>query len=691
MKNTQDRGAATSPTAETALRSKAAVRSAGISAFLLRVLSATAWVLLLVLACGATSRAATLVTLYPIPQEVRSTHYTVTINGRSTPVVHAASNYYLLNFDTAGPVTIRVTASDPHFWDRGVEVQPMRLGIRPVRRGATISFHLAGPQKVSISRPGDHFAEADMLFLFANSQEQQHVSASSPGIRYYGPGVHHGSINAQSGDSIYLAAGAVVFGSLNIWQVHDVHVFGRGMIVYDGPQNPADDDGWMHKRDWHAIVMDQAHNIEIDGITTVVRSRTWQIQMKDSRNIGFYNIKVIAGTAGDANQDGMDWLGGGDTTVRDSFFRASDDVFALQGNWDGYSNAAMRIPGHDVTNISIERTTVSTSISNIVRVGWPQKTFNSAHLHMQDVDVLHTGFGECKVPFAFFELWADPGGSGSHSDYHFADIRLEDWYSLFQLRQALPSIRDVSFVGMWAMDGPGMLPSEALGNVRQVAIQDVAEGQDRPADIAGGAAPLIIKPAVAAATFTYTPGALQPHQPVHFTADAPEAAGRHFEWLFGDSARSEGRDVSHAFPDAEGTLLDGSGRFRVLLHVTENNGTQAWGSQSIVVAPRALESSLQVAGVQVHTFVVPAAGGYTFTLLTSKATDFAIDDLPAQKSPIPRTRVCGSPDDALQPVRVSAVLQAGKHQLRVNSADDSVPLVLWEGPGLPRQRLALDR
>ena len=53
---------------------------------------------------------------------------------------------------------------------------------------------------------------------------------------------------------------------------------------------------------------------------------------------------------------------------------------------------------------------------------------------IRNLDVTHTGFGACKVPFAFFELWADPDGRGSHSDYRMENIRLEDWYSPCQIR-----------------------------------------------------------------------------------------------------------------------------------------------------------------------------------------------------------------------------------------------------------------
>ena len=48
------------------------------------------------------------------------------------------------------------------------------------------------------------------------------------------------------------------------------------------------------------------------GLTCVIRSRTWSIQMKDSTGFTYDDLRVIGGNPGNANQDGMDWLGGGD-------------------------------------------------------------------------------------------------------------------------------------------------------------------------------------------------------------------------------------------------------------------------------------------------------------------------------------------------------------------------------------------
>ena len=682
------------------------------------------------LAGWGTAFAATRVSIAAIPEEVRTDYFVVTIDGRQTPVVHAASSYYLLNFDVDGPATVSVRAADAHYWDRGVEIQPMRYGIRPERRGATITFRIPGPVKLSIARPGDHFADAEMLFLLGSEPEakpeaepepepesepeagREKLEGKAAGVRYYGPGVHHVDIEAESGDRIYLAAGAVIFGSLNFWQVHDVRVYGRGMVIYDGPQDALDDSGWRHVPDWHCMVMDHAMNVEIDGITCITRSRTWQVQMRLSRGIGFYNVNIIGGEAHDANQDGMDWLGGGDATVRNCFIRASDDDFAVMGNWDGYTDEAMRAPGDDVTNITVEDSVVSTSISNTVRVGWPEKTFRSAHVRMRNLDVIHSGFGGCVVPFGFLEMWSDKVGVESHTDYRFEDIRLEDFYSLAQLRMVNPpGVQGVVFSGVTAVDGTGMVPSVLSGPVSGVVLDGVrtagkvaAQDADVPVEVSGGAAEPAYGPGPADASWTYAPGLVRPGDTVTFRVTVP-AVGWRYEWLFGDGSKSDGAVVEHAFPDAEGTLLDGSGRFRVLLHATRAGDDEVWASRGVVVASRVAPSLEGVAGVD-HPgvgpqppvagwdgwLVIPSDGGYTITLLTSRKATMTLDDLPPVRSPELRIEVCGLLGDAVQPVRVSAGLRAGYHRIRIqlepgieNEPAPAIggPAIYWEGPETP--------
>lgn len=673
--------------------------------------------------------------LAPVPREIGSSHFTVTIDGKATNVLHAAVNLYFLSFEAGKHRWITVTAPTENFWAKGVEIQPWRLGIRPSVQGRTIRFKLEGSAKITISRPGDYLGEAEMLYLFADPVEKKPPVTGRPGLRYFGPGVHTENIDAQTGDTIYLAPGAVVFGSLNVWGVEHVRVFGRGVLVYDGPQNPADDDGWMHKKNWHCIVMDHAQDITVEGITCVVRSRTWQIQMKDSRGILFDNVKVIGANAGNANADGMDWLGGGDTIVRNSFFRAADDIFAMQTSWEGYGTKAFSVRGSPVTNITVENSVLSTSISNVVRAGWPEKNFEGGNFRMRDTDVLHMGMGGCGVPFALMEFWADPGGRGVSSGFHFENIRLEDWYSLTQLRQPSPGIREVTFTDIAGLEMPSLVPSVVSGDVGGVAFDNVVDGGklvttegDVPVERRQGAMASSVENTGPRVHIVSTEGLMQPGQRVRFEAVPEGLSSQEYEyaWTFGDGTHARGRKVTHRFADTGGTLRDGSGRFRVLLHVSSPGDRHTWLYRPVIVSDAllpALRDTGYEAGVRSHyseldaggsgaeketaaisaTFglsmrrrqenyrvsfegvvAAPVDGTYRFVVIANEAASLIIDDRLEGDAPRPFPQVCGLAGNAARAITVYAPLAKGRHRLRVSETHttgvDDFHL-LWQVPG----------
>ena len=676
----------------------------------------------------------------PVPEEMRTERFTVKVDGKEAAIAHAATSYYYLNLDLPrhGRTTITITAPTDDYWARGVEVQPWQENIRPVRSGRDISFVLDHPAQLSIARPGDHLGGAEMLFVFANAAEKHPPTRASARLRYFAPGVYHENIDAHTGDSIYLAPGAVVFGSINVWQVDNVRIFGRGTVVYDGPQDPAHDTGWMHKRDWHVLVMDNAHHISVSGITLVTRSRSWMIQMKDSRFIDFDNIKVIGGCEGNANQDGMDWLGGGDTVVRNSFFRASDDIFAMYGNWDGYEPDVLTKPGHDVSNIRIENSVLSTGISNVVRANWPRKTFNSSNFLMRNVDVMHMGVGGCGIPFALMEIWADPGGHGDQGNYRFEDIRLEDWYSLVQLQQPNPRIHDIAFRNVWSLESPQMVPSTLKGDVDGVHLENV-KGPDKPVLFPDAKDVTNSTPADAIqAEFKFAPLNAAAGQTIVFDASSSRGAKLKYLWLFGDGTSAKGPIVHHALPDTEGTLRDGSGRFRVLLQVTDARGNVDWYYRPVVIRaslnpavteaealqpglhysfyqgewpslpdfaalPIAGKGSVDTLSAAVHEHStnygyvfegylrVPADGGYVFDLLGRDAARIEIDGQTVAESPAVWKQVCGSVGNSVQMATGSVGLRAGLHRLRVSmtqSSGDDAFAVEWQGPGLPLTPIA---
>jgi hypothetical protein len=696
--------------------------------------------LLAILAVAATAHAASHVQAAPVPAEMRSNAFTVAVNGQNVDVAHAAASYEFVSFDITGPVDIAITAAEKGFWDRGVDIQPWRLGLRATRDGQTIRFHLAAPAKLSITRPGDFLNYAKMLFVFVGSPPPPPPRDSS--IQTYKAGVYHQSLNPKSGETIYLAPGAYFFGSLNLWKVHDVHVLGRGTIVYEGPQDPTSDEGWMQKPDWHCIGTMEASKVEIDGLTCIIRSRTWSIQMKDSSGFVYNDLRVIGGNPGNANQDGMDWIGSSDGVVRNSFFRASDDVIALMGNWDGYKDEDMLRPGKDVQDIVVEGSVLSTSISNVVRAGWPRKIFNSRNFTLRDSDILHAGIGACGQTFGLLGFWGANGAKGDHSNYTFENLFLDDWYSLVQIEQDQPAVHGFTFRDIWALDQPPLDVSTISGKVAGVVFDNVKYGQTRatndadlPLVVSGGAEPGHFEASKGpVAAFEVNPPVIVPGEKISFTARAMPNA--QYTWLFGDGTGAQGRRVTHKFPDALGTELEGaqngSGRFRVLLHVEDQRGQEDWASQGVVAVAK-WRDAVDVPGASApgltwqvypgdwtelpnlarekavfsgdapnlradaqgftHYAVawdglidIPADGGYTFRLIARDGARLVVDGLEVAKTGPPFAQVCGAPGNAERYDLGSLGLRAGKHTLHLeglHSASEGAPRLLWEGPALP--------
>ncbi len=693
-----------------------------------------------ILALPVAAHAAARVEAAPVPPEMRATDFTVRVNGQPVDVAHAAASYDYVSFDGRGPFNVEIRAAEPGFWARGVDIEPWRLGLRPARDGQTIRFRLAGPAKLSISRPRDFLNHAKMLFLFAGAPPPP--MPRKQGIHVYQPGVYHGSLNPKSGETYYLAPGSYFFGSLNLWKVQNVKILGRGTIVYDGPQDPNSDEGWMQLPDWHCIGAMEAHNVEIDGLTCIVRSRTWSIQMKDSTGFLYDDLRVIGGNPDNANQDGMDWLGGGDAVVRNAFIRSSDDVFAMQGNWDGYTEEEMLRPGHDVQNILIEHSELSTSISNIVRAGWPRKIYNSRNFILRDSDILHGGIGACGQTFGLLGIWGADGARGYHTNFTFENLFLDNWYSLAQMEQEYPGLEGFAFRNIWALDQPPLADSTMTGDVAGVSFDNVKYGQSRatvnadlPLTTADGAHPAkFVSPRGPVAAFKVDPPVFAPGQQVTFTAQLSPRA--RYTWLFGDGTQGTGRRARHRFPDADGTELDGTkygaGRFRVLLHVEDRLGQEDWAAQGVVAVAKWHEAAFplgpMVAGLAWQIYPgewtelpnlageravvtgegsglyadsqgfthyaaawdgfleIPADGGYTFHLMDRDGARLVIDGVEVAKTGPPFAEVCGSPGNAMRYDRGSLGLRAGKHTFHLeglHSASPGSPRLLWEGPGVP--------
>jgi hypothetical protein len=309
------------------------------------------------------------------------------------------------------------------------------------------------------------------------------------------------------------------------------------------------------------------------------------------------------------------------------------------------------------------------------------------------------------------------------------------------MEQETPGLQEFTFRNIWAFDQPPLTPSTITGTVSGVTFDNVKYGQTRasgnvdlPLTVGNGAQqPRFPAHHGPLAAFTVDPPVIAPKQQVTFTAKA--SPGARYTWLFGDGSVGHGRRVTHSFPDADGTELDGengAGRFRVLLHVEGKASSEDWAAQGVVAvakwhdtanpsgptlpglawkiypgtwvdlpdltkqrsvfsgeAPN-LNSSAQgftrYATAWDGFIYIPADGGYTFHLIDRDGARLVMDGVEVAKTGPPFAQVCGSPGNAVRYERGSLGLRAGLHTFRLeelHGVSQGSPRLLWEGPALP--------
>lgn len=392
-----------------------------------------------------------------VPWEFSSARYTVKVNGQAVPVFLSAMNLHFASFDMSAEADVEVTINDndynrhdglkyptaSEFWGAGACLRPASSGCIAKTEGRKATFTLTRPGQYCVDRTGPSDFRDEALFIFANPPEAITSKTDKEVIRLEA-GIHHRNIDLRSGQTLYLAAGAVLFGAINIWNAEDVRICGRGVIVYDGPNARSFDSGWMVRPNWHPVTTRNVRGLTLEGVTFVNRSRTWSLQFTRTFDADFDNIKIIASCPENLNADGMDWYGGGRAKVRNSFIRCADDCFAFHtedasmalrvdrgggGTLPGAPHKATPVTTGKFTDLTIENCVLWPTVANVMRAGWSNQNLSTSRISMRNCDVIRM---ETPLRSWLGADWAiftavQPSGDGVclHEDYVFEDIRVE--------------------------------------------------------------------------------------------------------------------------------------------------------------------------------------------------------------------------------------------------------------------------
>jgi hypothetical protein len=235
------------------------------------------------------------------------------------PVISGTDLTSFASFDVGAPVQVAITCAEEI---KSIKVLPAGSDAAPVVSGHGVTFTVTRPEKLTVEVNGNW---VNALHLFGNAPETDVPKPDDPNVIYYGPGVHRvGTTIVKSGQTVYLAPGAVLYGTLDggkpkaaIFMMLGDHATLRGRGIIDASLCP---------RGTRAIVGIYGTHIRVEGV--VLRDcGGFNVPVRRASDVEIANIKVF-GWRG--NSDGTDICNSHHVRLTDSFYRTFDDLIVLK-------------------------------------------------------------------------------------------------------------------------------------------------------------------------------------------------------------------------------------------------------------------------------------------------------------------------------------------------------------------------
>ncbi|MBA3706283.1 MAG: T9SS type A sorting domain-containing protein [Bacteroidetes bacterium] len=238
-------------------------------------------------------------------------------NNYATEAIKSETSVSFTNVSFSGTsINVRITCK---FTANNVTIRPLDYGVNAVRSGNVITFTLSSPRKISIEVND----RKNPLFIFADTPDVPNTKATY----YYAPGtVTNIGLQKQlkSGESVYIAGGAVVEGSFKFdWNSNNISVKGRGILCMGEWLWESKDLAFLGPK---AMFSTATNRLQMEGII-LANSTGWQISIYNSDGNKCYdnqfrNLKLISWNP---NSDGI-WVNGNNIVVDDCFIFNNDDA-----------------------------------------------------------------------------------------------------------------------------------------------------------------------------------------------------------------------------------------------------------------------------------------------------------------------------------------------------------------------------
>ena len=241
---------------------------------------------------------------------------------------HCVEKASLAYFDFEGQVEVSVTSRNGSV--ETARVRPLSYGIEPAVTDSTLTFTLDRPRNLSVEINGDIFhnlhlfagaADANNPIDGVNVRNERQLARKRKDVIYFGPGLHKiDTLFPVSGQTVYIAGGAVVRGTIHVKDVSDVKICGRGIVHPSGRGE--------------GVYVQRSKNIEVDGIIST------QCPVGGSDGVKISNVKVISSYGWG---DGLNVFASSNVHYDGCFARTSDDCTTVYATRKGFVGSCRNI------------------------------------------------------------------------------------------------------------------------------------------------------------------------------------------------------------------------------------------------------------------------------------------------------------------------------------------------------------
>jgi hypothetical protein len=284
-----------------------------------------------------------------------SSEFRVTVDSKNVLVYSSPIPVAFCSFDMNKPVDIVIKCLTRDV--KWADLRPLSSGIKPIiKSDSTISFRITRPGQFSIEINGTIKIP---IFLFANSPETDKPLRSDKNVLYFERGKIHypGTIILKDNQQVYIEEGAIVVGNITGKNVHNIKVFGHGILDGSYSKQFMDSCASVNKTNGYGkfearggdinglILLSECRDVTIDGIT-LYNSKTWDVVPALCNNVNINNIKIVSDNNSD---DGIDIVSTKNIRITNSFIRTKDDCIALKSHAKPSSSTEQKLSGRHPT------------------------------------------------------------------------------------------------------------------------------------------------------------------------------------------------------------------------------------------------------------------------------------------------------------------------------------------------------